>query len=319
MHVLGIDAGGTKTVCLLADEQGAIVSEGRGAGANLHTAGEFAVEKVLHEAMETAIGDRAITPAAVCLGIAGVDREDEARTVRAVMRRIGYKSHVLVVNDALIGLVAGARDGPGIAINAGTGSIVYGRSANFEAARAGGWGHMIGDEGSGYWIGRESLAAVMRAADGRGPETRLTGDILAHFNVDDESRLPRIVYDRESPRVSVAALGPITQRAAEQGDAVAARILERAAEELVLAARSVATRLEMRGDAFTFYLAGGVFRVVPWLAEELGRRLVEVAPRAQVRMLHEEPAVGAVWLALAEAHGGARVPRYKDSALKARG
>jgi N-acetylglucosamine kinase len=316
MHVLGIDAGGTKTVCLLADGQGAIVSEGRGAGANLHTAGESAVEKVLRETMVAAIGDRAITPAAICLGIAGVDREDEARTVRAVMRRIGYTSRVLVVNDALIGLVAGARDEPGIAINAGTGSIVYGRNANAEAARAGGWGHMIGDEGSGYWIGRESLSAVMRAADGRGPETRLTGDILAHFNVDDESRLPRIVYDRELPRVSVAALGPIVQRVAGQGDAVAVRILERAADELVLAARSVATRLEMRGDAFTFYLAGGVFRVVPWLAAELPRRLVEVAPRAQVQILHDEPAIGAVWLALAEARGGARVPQYKTAMAK---
>jgi N-acetylglucosamine kinase len=316
MHVLGIDAGGTKTVCLLADEQGAIVSEGRGAGANLHTAGESAVETVLRDTMETAIGGRAITPAAICLGIAGVDREDEALTVRAIMRRIGWTSRVLVVNDALIGLVAGARDEPGIAINAGTGSIVYGRNANAEAARAGGWGHMIGDEGSGYWIGRESLAAVMRAADGRGPETRLTSEVLSHFDVGDESRLPRIVYDREWPRVSVAALGPITQRVAGQGDAVAARILERAAEELVLAARSVATRLEMRGDAFTFYLAGGVFRVVPWLAEELPRRLVEVAPRAQVQMLHDEPAIGAVWLALAEARGGARVPRYKTAMAK---
>ena len=112
MHVLGVDAGGTKTVCLLADEHGAIVSEGRGAGANLHTAGELAVEKVLHEAMEAAIGDRGIRPAAICLGIAGVDRDDEARTVRAIMRRIGYKSQALVVNDALIGLVAGARDEP---------------------------------------------------------------------------------------------------------------------------------------------------------------------------------------------------------------
>ncbi|MCU1383401.1 MAG: hypothetical protein JWL71_2098 [Acidobacteria bacterium] len=311
MHVLGIDAGGTKTVCLLADAHGAIVAEGRGAGANLHTAGELAVEKVLHEAMEAAIGDRAITPAAICLGIAGVDRDDEARTVRAIMRRIGYKSRVLVVNDALIALVAGARDEPGILINAGTGSIVYGRNAAFEAARAGGWGHMIGDEGSGYWIGRESLAAVMRAADGRGPATGLTGEILLHFNVDDESRLPRIVYDRELPRGSVAALGPIVQRVAELGDAVAIRILERAADELVLAARSVATRLEMRGDAFTFHLAGGVFRVVPWLAEELPRRLGEVAPRAQTQILTAEPAIGAVWLALAEARGHALVPQYK--------
>src|SRR5438094_5056583 len=225
MHVLGIDAGGTKTVCLLADERGMIVSEGRGPGANLHAAGELEVEKVLHEVMEEAIGERDIAPAAICLGIAGVDRDDEARTVRAIMRRIGYKSRILVVNDALIALVAGAGDNPGIVVIAGTGSIVYGRSAAGEAARAGGWGHIIGDEGSGYWIGREALAAIMRAADGRGPATKLAEDMLAHFGIADTSGLPPIVYDRELPRVSVAALGPIVQRASQRGDAVASRIL----------------------------------------------------------------------------------------------
>ncbi len=312
MHVLGIDAGGTKTVCLLADEHGTIVATARGPGANLHAAGELAVEKVLHELMETAIGDRDVVPAAVCLGIAGVDREDEAQTVRAIMRRIGHKSKVLVVNDALVALVAGACDAPGIVIIAGTGSIAYGRNAAGEAARAGGWGHLIGDEGSGYWIGREALTAVMRAADRRGPATELTTVILSHFNVSDVSRLPRIVYDRRQPRMAVAALGPIVQRAAQGGDAVAARILERAAEELVLAARSVAARLEMRGDAFAFYLAGGVFQVVPSLVQELSRRLIEVAPRSNVELLEAEPAVGAVWLALSEARGRAEVPRYKS-------
>jgi N-acetylglucosamine kinase-like BadF-type ATPase len=313
MHVIGIDAGGTKTVCLLADDRGLIVSEGRGPGANLHVAGELGVERVLHEVMEDAIGDRGVTPAAICLGIAGVDRDDEARTVRAIMHRIAQQSRVLVVNDALIALVAGAQDAPGIVIIAGTGSIAYGRNQRGEVARAGGWGHMIGDEGSGYWIGREALAAVMRAADGRGPATGLSADVLAHFDIADVSRLPRIVYDREQPRAGVAALGPLVQRAAQEGDAVAARILERAADELVLAATSVATRLEMRGDAFTGYLAGGVFRVVPWLAEELPRRLVEIAPRCQAQLLEEEPAVGAVWLALAEAKGGARLPEYRSN------
>src|SRR5215510_6566479 len=302
-HVIGIDAGGTKTVCLLADDQGNIVAEARRGGANLQAAGELEVEKVLHQVMEEAIGDRSIVPEAICLGIAGVDREDEMRVVRAIMRRIGYKSRVVVVNDALIALVAGAGDAPGIVIIAGTGAIAYGRNDSGEAARAGGWGHMIGDEGSGYWIGREALAAVMRARDGRGPATQLTDAMLAHFQVDDVSRLPRIVYDREVPRMSVAAVGPIVQQAVDEGDAVATRILERAAEELVLAARSVASRLEMRGDAFTFYLAGGAFKVVPWLAVDLPRRLIEVAPRSQVQVLDAEPAVGAVWLALSEARG----------------
>jgi len=312
MHVLGIDAGGTKTVCLLADERALILSEGRGPGANLHTAGELGLEKVLHAVMEEAIGDRAVAPAAICVGMAGVDREDEARTVRAIMRRLGQRSHTLVVNDALIALVAGAGDAAGIVIIAGTGSIVYGRNAAGEAARAGGWGHMIGDEGSGYWMGREALAAVMRAADGRGPATELSAEVLAHFAVDDVSRLPRIVYDRETPRAAVADLGPLVQRMADAGDAVATRILERAADELVLAAKSVASRLEMRGDAFTFFLSGGAFRVVPRLVADLEARLVEVAPRAQVQRLEIEPAIGAVWLALAEARGGAQVPRYKS-------
>jgi N-acetylglucosamine kinase-like BadF-type ATPase len=296
---------------LLADGEGTILSEGRGPGANLHASGELAVEKVLYDVMEAAMAGQTTTPDAICLGIAGVDRDDEARTVRAIMRRIGQKSRVLVVNDALIALVAGARDQPGIVIVAGTGSIVYGRNARGEAARAGGWGHLIGDEGSGYWIGREALAAVMRGEDGRGPGTQLTDAVLAYFSVSDVSRLPRIVYDRETPRSSVAELGPIVQQAGEAGDAVATRILERAADELALAARSVATNLEMRGDEFTFYLSGGVFRVVPWLVEEMSRRLVEVAPRSTVEALDKEPAVGAVWLALEEARGRAQIPRYK--------
>ena len=311
MHVLGIDAGGTKTVCLLADGHGAVVSEARGPGANLHASGEPAVETVLRGVIDAAIARRAVVPAAICLGMAGVDRDDEARAVRAIMCRIAPKARALVVNDALIALVAGAGDAPGIVIIAGTGAIAYGRNPAGEAARAGGWGHMIGDEGSGFWIGREAVAAVMRAADGRGPATRLTQEILAHFTAEDVSRLPRIVYDRDEPRRRVAALGPIVQRAAGAGDAVATRILESAADELVLAARSVAARLEMRGDPFTFFLAGGVFPVVPWLADELPRRLREVAPRGQVRRLDREPAAGAVWLALAEARGGAHVPRYK--------
>jgi N-acetylglucosamine kinase-like BadF-type ATPase len=310
MHVLGIDAGGTKTVCLLADEHGQVLSEARGGAANLHASGELEVEKVLHQVMEAAIGDREISPAAICLGIAGVDREDDAATVRAIMRRIGYKSHVVVVNDALIALAAGAGEAPGIVIIAGTGSIVYGRNARYDAARAGGWGHIIGDEGSGYWIGREALAAVMRASDGRGPATRLTEDVLAYFSLSDVSGIPRIVYDRELPRMSVAALGPTVQRAQELGDTVAVRILQRAAEELVLGARSVSTKLDMRGEAFPFVLAGGVFPVVPWLVREAAQRLVEVAPRSQVCLLDVEPATGAVCLALAEANGGVRIPRY---------
>jgi glucosamine kinase len=310
MHVLGIDAGGTKTVCLLADAQGTVLSEARGAGANLQAAGELEVEKVLHHVMESAIGDRDIRPDAVCLGIAGVDRPQDADAVRGIMRRIGFKSRTLVVNDALVALVAGAGDAPGVVVIAGTGSIAYGRNDRGQASRAGGWGHLLGDEGSGFWIGRHALAAVVRQADGRGPATELTTLILEHLHLSRPFELIHEVYHRALPRQHIAALAPLVQRARDEGDAVAAEILQRAAEELANAAASVIGRLEMRGDAFPTFLAGGIFKVVPWLAQDITRRLSEVAPRSTVSILAVEPAVGAVRLALSEARGGAFVPAY---------
>jgi N-acetylglucosamine kinase-like BadF-type ATPase len=309
-YVIGIDAGGTKTTCLLADEEGRIVAQTRAGGANLQAAGELEVEKVLHLVMEEALGERPLVPSAICLGIAGVDRDEDAAQVAAIMRRIGYKARVRVVNDALIALVAGAGDAPGIVIVAGTGSIAYGRNAANEAARAGGWGYVLGDEGSGYWIGRLALRAVVREADGRGRPTTLTPRILDHFEVSRPQDLIREVYYRSLRPPAIAAVAAHVQRAAEEGDDVARTILERGADELAMSAASVARRLDLAAEAFPLFLAGGIFRAVPWLANALCMRLPTVAPRAEVRPLPRDPAHGAVALAIADMNGTARVPVY---------
>jgi N-acetylglucosamine kinase-like BadF-type ATPase len=311
MFVLGIDAGGTKTVCLLADGEGRVRASARGPGANLQSLGELEVEKVLHEVMESVLADQRTAPAAICLGIAGVDRPHDNAIIRGIMRRIGHKAPVLVVNDALAALVAGAGDeGPGIVLIAGTGSICYGRNEAGQAARAGGWGYLLGDEGSGWWIGRQALSAVMRAGDGRGPATLLTARVLAHFAFEQVSELVHEVYYRDTRRRAVAGLSAVVQGAADDGDVVARQLLSDAADELVLAVRSVATRLEMRGLQFPLVLSGSLFRVIPTLLSDVLVRLAEVAPRSQPRVLELEPAMGAVRLALAEARGGARVPQY---------
>src|SRR5215212_5188146 len=309
-HVLGLDAGGTKTVCLLADATGHVISSARGPGANLQAQGELEVEKVLHEVMESALAGRPIAPAAICLGIAGADRPDDAAMMRGIMRRIGYKSPTLVVNDALVALTAGAGDGPGIVVICGTGSIFYGRNEDGKAARSGGWGYILGDEGSGYWIGRRALAAVVRHADGRGPATTLAPRILEHFRVRGVPDLVQEVHLRDPRRHRVASTAPAVQAACDEGDVVAREIVDRACDELVAAAGSVAERLAMRGLVFPLVLAGGVLRVLPALRQQLLARLPDVAPRSSPRLLTEEPAVGAVRLALAEASGGARLPRY---------
>lgn len=310
MFVLGIDAGGTKTVCLLADADGQVRASARGAGANLQAQGELEVEKVLYEVMDGVLASESSPPAAICLGIAGVDRPDDATIIRGIMRRIGHKAPVLVVNDALIALVAGAGDGAGIVLISGTGSICYGRNDKGEAARAGGWGYILGDEGSGWWIGRRALAAVMRHTDGRGPATELTARVLDHFHMTTISELVHQVYYRDTRRRAVTGVAGLVQSAANEGDVVARQILTEAAEELVIAAASVAQKLEMRGQAFPLVLAGSLFKALPTLRAEVTARIAEVAPRSHPEVLAAEPALGAVRLALAEASGGARIPKY---------
>lgn len=312
--MLGIDAGGTKTVCYLANATGEVVGEGRRGGANLQAHGELELEKVLHAVIEEAIGDRAILPAAVCLGVAGVDRPDDDHIVRAIMRRLGYRSRLLVVNDAFIALVAGVSDEPGVVLIAGTGSIAYGVNEAGYAARAGGWGYVLGDEGSGYWIGREALIAAVRETDGRGPRTGLTPLLLEHFGLSHANGLVREIYDKGLHRQAIAALGPVVERARHEGDVVAAEILRGASVELTRASATVIERLEMRGKTFQMVLSGSMFRLIPWLAEDVTRRLGEVAPRTTVRRLEVEPAVGAVHLALTQLRGGVRVPPYIDHA-----
>jgi N-acetylglucosamine kinase-like BadF-type ATPase len=311
LHVLGIDVGGTKTVCLLADEEGRVLSTAKGAGANLQAVGELQLEKVLHTVMEETVSQQSATPSAICLGIAGVDRPDDAAVVRGIMSRIGYKARILVVNDALIALQAGIGGAAGVVIVAGTGSIAYGCDRQGTAARAGGWGHVLGDEGSGYWMGRQALRAIVREADGRGQATTLTRRVLAHFGVARPEELLQTVYRQNFTLAAVAALAIHVQQAQDEGDKVAHAILDRGARELAAAAASVTNQLDLSGEEFAFVLAGGMFRAVPWLRQEVTRLLAGIAPRSKTLLLEVEPALGAVRLALAEIHGGARIPLYK--------
>ncbi len=313
MPVLGIDVGGSKTVCLLADDDERVIARGREEGANLQGAGELALEKVLHTVMESTLQGTGVLPSAICLGIAGVDRAADEAVVRSIMARIGYKARILVVNDALIALQAGVGDAPGIVIVSGTGSIAYGRNEDGEASRAGGWGYVLGDEGSGYWIGRLALRAVVRHADGRGRVTSLTPRLLNHFGVQKATELINKVYHEElSPR-AIAALAKYVQHSRDDGDMVATGILNQAADELMTAATAVMTRLELAEDRFTFVLAGGMFHAVPWLCDQMQLLLPALAHHSKVIRLNEEPALGAVRLAIAEARGGAKLPAYRPN------
>lgn len=310
MNVLGIDAGGSKTVAWLADADGHVVGEGRGGGANLHSAGELTTEKALFDVMHAALGDDEPMPAVVCVGMAGMDRPDDEATVRGILRRLGCRGQIVAVNDAHIALVAGAGEAPGVVVIAGTGSIVYGIGPAGTAARAGGWGEVYGDEGSAFWVGARALAAVVRAADRRGPATALSTLVLRHAETDRIDGLVRQVHTRTDRRQMITAMAGLVARAEADGDAVAGEILRSAATELVIAARSVVEQLGMRGERFHVVLSGGLFKMAPTMAAMLAALVSDIAPKAAVGVLTDEPALGAVRLALSASRGRLRLPVY---------
>jgi N-acetylglucosamine kinase-like BadF-type ATPase len=297
-HVLGIDAGGTKTRALLADETGKVVAEASAGGANLRTHGELGVEKVLHGVAEEVASAAGARPDAVAVGVAGAGRPDDVAVLSEILRRIGFRERVVVTNDAHIAFVAGSPRRVGLALVCGTGSIAWGRNAAGEIARAGGWGWHVGDEGSGFWIGERAIRQVLRARDGRGPATSLEKPLLVHFSIARPEEIVRAIHDGDYPRYHVALFAVAVEEAARGGDAVAAGILADAAEELVLAARSVIGRLELAGCAYDVILSGGTFRALATLERAVSEKLA--APGASVRPLKEEAATGAVKLALEE-------------------
>lgn len=308
--MLGIDAGGSKTVAWLADQEGRVIGEGRGPGANLHSAGELATEKTLYDVMHDALGDRPSMPEVVAVGMAGMDRPDDEAVVRGILRRLGCRGQIVAVNDAHIALVAGADDMPGVVVIAGTGSIAYGVGPAGTAARAGGWGEVYGDEGSAFWVGARALAAVVRAADRRGPATALTTLVLRHAGAERIDGLVRHVHTRPDRRPFITAMAGLVARADADGDAVAAEILRAATDELTLAARSVVEQLGMRGERFHVVLSGGLFKMAPVMASSLAARITDLAPKATTGLLTDEPALGAVRLARRAAEGRLRLPVY---------
>ena len=297
-HVLGIDAGGSKTRALLANERGDIVAAASSGGANLRTDGELEVERMLHAVIEEACAAAGARPDAVALGIAGAGRPEDAEVLRAALRRIGFRERVVVTNDAHIAFIAGSDRRVGLALVCGTGSIAWGRNAAGESARAGGWGWRVGDEGSGYWIGERAIRLVLRARDGRAPSTRLEAALLEHFSVRDPEQIVNAIYDGVYPRHQVALFAVAVERAANAGDRVAAGILSDAADELVLAAESVVSRLGLVGAPYDVVLSGGTFRAIGTLERAVADRLA--SPDARVLPLQRESAAGAVQLALEE-------------------
>ena len=299
--VIGVDGGGTKTTAILLDRGGSLLGRGQAGPSNRYAVGEAPAGVELRRAIEAALVCGKVAAAdvqAICLGMAGVDRPGDSAAVTSVVRGILPAAEALVHHDAIIALAGGVGRLYGVVLIAGTGALAYVVDAHGHSRRASGWGHLLGDEGSGYDTGLRALRAVLRAHDGRGPATTLTAQVLSAWNLNLPEDLIGLVYAPDFPRRRIASLLPLVDEAAGAGDAVAREILEAAGRELGGAACAVIRGLGMEQEAFEVVLAGGAFQTRHLLRDAVDETVRALAPRAVLIEPRHEPAMGAALLAL---------------------
>jgi N-acetylmuramic acid 6-phosphate etherase len=299
--VLGIDGGGTTTICLLAERgSGKVFGRGVGGPSNIQAVGVEAGLRALEEAIQQAFNGAAIERAkvgAICLGLAGVDRQEGLDVIHGWANRNSIAETVMVSNDATLLLAAGTPDGWGLAVIAGTGSIAFVKTPDGKLGRCGGWGYLLGDEGSAYMLAVAALRAACRSFDGIGPPTKLVEAFVKRMNLSGAPDLIPAVYRGAWDRSAIAGLAPLILELAEAGDQLAAEIVKTQARDLAMTAVGAVRANDLPATGLPVALAGGVLTNSELYRRHFldGLRAVGIMP-ASVQLV-TEPAVGAVELA----------------------
>jgi N-acetylglucosamine kinase-like BadF-type ATPase len=298
---LGVDGGQSGTTAVIGDQTGRVLGTGEAGPCNHAAAaeGRARLERAVNGSLESACAQAGLDPATVvfeaaCFGMSG-GPEDKRIILAGILRT----PRLIVTDDAAIALAGATSSGQGIITIAGTGSIAFGRNAESRTARAGGWGHIFGDAGGGFDIARQALRAVLRMEEGWGPATNLRQKLLEATGSQTANEMMHRFYTEEWPRSRVAALAPLVDTAATEGDALAGAILDSAAQELAMLTGAVRSQLWKPGQAIEAAFIGGVFHSRPLL--ERFRMLVELEEGAHCAPPRHGPAVGA----LLEAYRGA--------------
>ncbi len=297
-YVLAIDGGATKTLAAVLDVDERVVHIDQSGPSNEDAVGAKAAVEALLGAADRAMRRAHVDEkqlAAVVVAVAGTDTDALARHVH------GARSEDWIVINDVVGAWAtatGAR--PGVGAISGTGSNVFGVGPDGRAWRVGGWGHLLGDEGSGYWLGIGSIHAALADRDGSGPLTALSDAAVRFFGVDRVEALAPLVYSKPMSKDEIARFAVETCRCADAGDAVARALYERGAAELAKQIATVVerTRLGADGEPFPVGLIGSSYRAGAVLVDPLVAAVVESAPSARVEFVDDAPVTGALRLAL---------------------
>ncbi len=295
-YYLGIDGGGTQTTAWLADERRQVIARAQAGPSNPTKVGMANAQAEIQHAVN---GCLRLAPsarkslAAVCAGIAGVDRPRIHDPLLRWLQEYLPAAHYHVTTDAAIALEAAFGETPGILVIAGTGSIAYGRNTKGATLRCGGWGSLFDDAGSGYDLGRKAITAALWDFDGRGQRTRLRSLICTALRL---KTITGVVEPAPRPH-EIAALLPVVLGAARRGDSVARKLCDDAGRELAALVLALHQRLVASGAKLPVVCAGGVFHSSLRVRRSFAAHLRGEIPQSRVMLLRRQPVEGALTIA----------------------
>jgi N-acetylglucosamine kinase-like BadF-type ATPase len=295
-YLLGIDGGGSKTAVAVSDGLSVLATRIAG-GCNLHTASAQDAQLALTEAVEGALSSAGVSASsvtAVCAGVAGAASPEIAEQIRKFLAELLPLASIDVVGDLVIALEAVFPGAPGLVCISGTGSIAYGRNERGDIARAGGWGRLVSDEGSGNWIGQRALSQCLRALD-MGRSSNLIAGIMEHWRIVTREQLVQRCH--REPVHNFADLFPVVLAIAEGGDPLACEILNAAGTELARISQIVLRRLWVGRTSLEIAITGGVFANSARVRNVFGNTIRSDRPEVTVRLNERQPIEGALYLA----------------------
>lgn len=291
----GIEGGATRTTCVVGDQTGRLLGVGCGGPSNYLTAGVDGMKKSLADSVQSALRGAGlkVTPEATYAGLAGIGLSGIPRAVKLAAKKATGSKKILIDTDGAVALYGAFAGGPGMIVVSGTGSVAMGIDDKGEKVRVGGWGHILGDEGSAFHIGLEGLRAVVRSYDGLLPPTELTREALSSFRIQQVEELVSIFYSKGVGKERLAAFSKNVMEVASKGDSLAIGIVDSACETLGRMVQVLLRRLSF--DRPRLVLSGGVFEGSRWFRkrfmESLHADVETVSPMFT-------PVTGALMLAL---------------------
>jgi N-acetylglucosamine kinase-like BadF-type ATPase len=307
MKFLGIDGGGTKTAGVIADETGTVIAFHQVGGTNPNSVGIEAMTQQLQKLLMQLFMTVPQEEVASCfVGMAGAGHPDKREAVRSLVQSMLPGARIEADIDAINALYSGCADGVGVVYISGTGSVCIAVNSRGERARIGGWGYLLGDEGSGFDFGRRALTAVMMSHDGRQPSSGpLVSKILRHFQCDNPADLIPIIYEQGYEKQKIASAAPCLFEAYDDRDSMARDIVLEVANNMVSILKAALIRLRDTGEAALtkVVFVGSVFHRQPSLVRLLNERLEEAGWPVQSIVPQVPPVAGAVVKAVLNMNG----------------